>query len=688
MTVSLPMPREFECTAKIQSNSVDDGGVVRGDVLLFSQDADVIGEMKGLKLRKTNRSTLERDRFGDFLYEISWIPDVSSPDETVKASAAADFLSDPEHWIIISHKSAIANEIVSSINEKGGTSETIIPGKSYKRTENGITLAMTEPDDWNLFFKELAADGQIPACGILYLAAHDSEGELDDVETLENAQKAGSGGLLFLLQALLDVNVGLRSCLWVVTQGIQPLGEEYPLTAKQAPLWGLGRTIAVEHPEIWGGLIDIDDGLAEETAALLVSEIYSGCDENEVAFRNGVRYISRLKSVGSIDDSGNDIEFTEDGTYLVTGGLGGIGQEVVKWMIGKDAQHLMLIGRNGVAGNEDVVNEWATSGIDLRVEQADVSSEIDLDRVFDLIKKNQPPLKGVIHIAGIFDDRVLARQDWDRFARVLKPKVSGGWNLHQHTKDMELDFFILFSSGASFLAPVGLGNYAAANAYLDSLSWYRHRMGLPAVSIDWGPWERTGMAEAVGENRWQQWNRAGFETLTSKQGLWLMERISLQGLAQAAVLPVDWGRYLANYSQDGIPPLYREIGKLLDDRTNRMKSGVESNTIRYKLEHSDPEESHQIVVEYVREQVTMVLGGDAFTQIDNQTGFFDLGMDSLTGIELKNKLQNGLGCTLPASLIFDYHCVNDLSRFLADDVLSWDNMQGHNEDEDWEEGEL
>ena len=577
-------------------------------------------------------------------------------------------------WMVVSDETAVCDELSSLIDARYGSCVKVISRKKYRRMSDSFAINITNPEHWRRLLREIT-ESERELRGIVYVPAEKSNDIPDDLAALEQAQKNGSGGLLFLIQALLDSSVKVNSRIWVVTRGVQPVGKEYPVSIDQAPLWGLGRTIANEHPEIWGGLIDIDDTPPEVLADLIADEIWKNDTEDQVVFRNGHRYFNRLIPAKSGRESGREITFTGENTYLVTGGLGGMGQKVVRWMIGKGARHVMLIGRSASAKGHEFLEDVAKSDVNIHIEQADVSSEHDLDRVFEMIASTMPPLKGVIHSAGIYDDRVLVRQDWDRFTSVLKPKVSGGWNLHNHTKDMNLDFFILFSSGASILAPVGLGNYAAANAFLDSLAEYRHRLGLPALSIDWGPWEKTGMAQAVGENREQQWFKAGFDTMSANEGLECMERISRLGLTQAAVLNVNWRVFLAGYGTGKIPPIYENFTELLPQSQDAITSETPCQSILSLLESANPDERWLILTQYIKVQVTDVLAYEKSIHIDNHMGFFDLGMDSLTGIELKNRLQNNLDCTLPASLIFDYPCVNDLTRFLLHDVLHYDVTQ-------------
>jgi NAD(P)-dependent dehydrogenase (short-subunit alcohol dehydrogenase family)/acyl carrier protein len=316
-----------------------------------------------------------------------------------------------------------------------------------------------------------------------------------------------------------------------------------------------------------------------------------------------------------------------------------------------------------------VLDALAGAGVELLVERADVGREPDLVRVLTEIARRMPPLRGLVHAAGIFDDRVLVRHDWERFARVLEPKVSGAWNLHRLTRTMPLDFFVLFSSAASFMGPVGLGNYTAANVFLDALACHRRRSGLPALSINWGPWEQIGMAEAVGPTRQSQWTAGGFGTMRADEALAVLTDLLQRESPQIGVLPVRWSRFVAKFGSGQEPRIFAELAREDRLRTAAPPSAPRDSDFRRRIERAVPGERLAMVSNLVRERTVRVLGFDASYPLDAQQRFFDVGMDSLTAIELKNQLQASLGRALPSTVVFDHPSVATLSKFLAAEIL-------------------
>jgi len=474
----------------------------------------------------------------------------------------------------------------------------------------------------------------------------------------------GSRTLLDLVQGMVRGPSGAAPLLWVVTHGAQPgcLGNGAEDLAASA-LWGLGRTIATEHPELWGGLIDVD---APEPAAAAhaIAGALEVRDEDQLCVRNGRIYAARLRRCRLPAGSAAPT-LSRGGTYVVTGGLGGMGLRVAQWLAEQGAGHLVLVARREPDANAHLaIARMQAAGAQVLTRGVDVADEASLTALFDELRTTLPPIRGVMHIAGIFDDRVLMRQDWARFERVLAPKVRGGWLLDRLTEDLDLDFFVLFSSGASFLAPVGLANYAAANAFIDALAQRRRLLGRPALAINWGPWERIGMAEAVGEQREQQWSAGGFSTMTATEGLDILGLLMNGAPAQVAALDVDWGRYLSTLGRTA--PLYADLSHELEPSGRGLADTTLPPELPRTLGAAAPEDRWALLLSLIGREVRDVLGFRAEDTLDVSRGLFDIGMDSLTAVELKNRLQRALGERVPATVVFDYASVAALGRYFAD----------------------
>ena len=266
----------------------------------------------------------------------------------------------------------------------------------------------------------------------------------------------------------------------------------------QSPLWGMLRSVAMEHPEL--SCVRVDLEAAVPTFDALAEEVARWDGEEEIAFHGGQRYAPRLEAKPIAAAMRPVPPVRDDATYLITGGLGAIGLSCLEWLAAKGARTLVLLGRRGpTAEVEKRIDGLRTQGKRVEIRSADVSDAGQMRAVLEEIERTMPPLRGIFHAAGVLDDGVFRDQTGQRIERVLAPKASGAWNLHQLIGDRPLDFFVLFSSVASLTGSPGQSGYAAANAFLDALAHYRRTRGLAALSVNWGAWAGSGMAEHVAE---------------------------------------------------------------------------------------------------------------------------------------------------------------------------------------------
>ncbi|NVI97088.1 SDR family NAD(P)-dependent oxidoreductase [Myxococcus sp. AM009] len=355
-----------------------------------------------------------------------------------------------------------------------------------------------------------------------------------------------------------------------------------------------------------------------------------------------------------------------DGTYLVTGGLGGLGFAVAKWMVEQGARHLVLLGRDTTltpAQQADVATLEA-EGARVRVMGADVSDRAQVARVFAEIAEGGTPLRGVIHAAGVLDDGVLLQQTVERFRRVMAPKVRGGWNLHVLTRELPLDFFVLYSSAASLFGAPGQGNYVAANAFLDALAHHRRVLGLPGLSINWGPFSEVGLAAAQ-SNRGVRLAQRGSDSLTPAEGNAILGRLLDGDVTQMAVMPLDLHKWVEFYPRAKSSLWLSELVPANAGEGARAARDVE---LLEALRTATPRDARVALEKFVREQLGRVLRLDS-ARIDAEAPLQGFGLDSLMGLELRNRLASGLGLSLPASLIWKHPTLDALCAHLQSEVM-------------------
>jgi acyl carrier protein len=301
-------------------------------------------------------------------------------------------------------------------------------------------------------------------------------------------------------------------------------------------------------------------------------------------------------------------------------------------------------------------------GARILVAQVDVADGAQMAALLAQIKQSHPPLRGVVHAAGVLEDGILQQMSWTAFAAVLAPKVRGAWHLHRLTQTEPLDFFILFSSLTSLIGAAGQANYAGANAFLDALAHHRRARQLPALSINWGAWAGVGMAA---ERHLDEYlHQRGLGMIPPQAGMQLMAQMIAQQPVQIGIAPVTWERL-----RKTVPPQVSFLSELIDGSSDskdasvgQVPAGVPWQT-QWLI--ADAEERRRLLVELIREQIGKILGEHESQTIHRTTGFFELGMDSLAAVELRNYLQNSTGLRLPSTLTFDYPTVDALVSFLT-----------------------
>ncbi len=357
-----------------------------------------------------------------------------------------------------------------------------------------------------------------------------------------------------------------------------------------------------------------------------------------------------------VEDAGG-LAVRPDSTYLITGGLGGLGLVTARWLVEQGARHLVLMGRGAPdAEAQAAIAALEDKGATVRVARADVADAGQVAAVLDEVRRSMPPLRGVFHLAGVLDDAILAQQTAERFAAVMAPKVQGAWNLHRLTTEAgdPLDCFVMFSSVASLLGSPGQGNYAAANAFMDSLAHYRQSLGLPALSVNWGPWAQVGLAARP--DRAGRLELRGIESIYPEQGAQVLTRLAarLPG-PQVAVLPLVPGQWRAAFPQAASWPLLQRL--LAEEETTAQSEAAGPRAAL--LAATTSSDRRALLEAFFTQQLSQVLGASP-KHFDAQTPLASLGLDSLMAVELKNRVETTLGLQLPIATLLRSPRVGEL----------------------------
>ncbi|MEV4096143.1 SDR family NAD(P)-dependent oxidoreductase [Streptosporangium saharense] len=476
-----------------------------------------------------------------------------------------------------------------------------------------------------------------------------------------HAVRAATHALLGLLREWLAGERFAGRRLVVVTRGAVGAGDEPP-DLVTAPLWGLVRSAQSEHPDRFV-LVDVD---AEDASYRALPAALAG-DEPQLLVREGSVRAARLARVRAAGESAPALD--PDGTALVTGATGGLGVLAARHLVAAHgARHLLLVSRRGAdaEGAADLVAELREAGAEVTLAACDVADREALAVLLAEIPAEHP-LTAVVHTAGIVDDGVIETLTPDMFDRVLAPKVSGALNLADLTRDADLAAFVLYSSAAAVFGAGGQANYAAANAFLDAYARHLRAEGREAVSLAWGLWtERNGMGGRLTETDLRRMAGVGTAALSAEEGLALLDAARATG--EAALMPIRLDLAAVRARSENVHPLLRGLVRARAGRTRQAeRSGGLALTRR--LAGLTEAERERELLDLVRATIGAVLGYATGTAVDLERTFKELGFDSLTAVELRNRLQGATGLRLPATLIFNYPTPKALAHHLRDELF-------------------
>jgi NAD(P)-dependent dehydrogenase (short-subunit alcohol dehydrogenase family)/acyl carrier protein len=354
----------------------------------------------------------------------------------------------------------------------------------------------------------------------------------------------------------------------------------------------------------------------------------------------------------------------EKSSYLITGGLGGLGLACAKWLVERGARRLWLVGRTPPdEAALRAIADLRAQAAEVTVVAADVADGRDMMRLMQAIAARGAPLKGVLHAAGVQASSPLTDIVPEEIRRVYRAKMEGAWTVHQATLNADLDFFVLFSSISATWGSKAQAHYAGANAFLDLLARMRRQSGLPAISIAWGPWRDVGMMEEAATAIMQ---RIGITALGSRENIAALDRLVGAGLGHATVAEVDWTKFRPVLELGGRRPFFDLLSppETAAPETAATELAPTAHPLA-DIAHLPSDERLRRCLTEVQSLTSTILGLDASTPAEIDQGFFDMGFDSLMSLELKNRLEAATRVRLPATLVFDFPTIRTLAEFIA-----------------------
>lgn len=601
------------------------------------------------KLAAQHNQQRTTQTIADARYQFRW-------DKSPTPLAGAD-TSTATTWLLVGDVTGAAAPLVDALTARG---------QQYRV----LGLPTSDADEQQLAdaFRSAVSGGS--ALRIVHVAALD--GGTSSARSLLRIQHQILGGTRRLFRAAAAAE--LRAPIWVITRGAQRITETDTVAPEQSALWGFGRAAALELPQVWGGLADLADASAAEWSQF-ISRASASSDaaarEDQIALRDQSVYVPRLVRRENLP-SGTPLEIRDNGTYLVTGGLGSIGLEIAGYLAACGAKNLVLTSRRepNEAAQQRIDALGAQHGCEVRVVTADVADAHDVARLLAGVQAELPPLAGIVHAAGEIGTTPLSDLDDTEVDRVFAGKVWGAWHLSEAAADLKLDFFISTSSIASVWGGFGQTAYSAANAFLDGLAWRLREQGVAGTSVNFGPWT-AGMADAESRARLEQ---RGIKTLSPSDALAGLADVvaasQSNGGAQGVVARIDWARFLPLYQQAGRRAFLAELEREVPSHLATSQGVAQSGTTQLveRLAGAPVQQRKKLLTDYLRDAVAEVTRVDV-SEIREDAGFFDLGMDSLMAVELRQRMEQGVGKEIPVTLVMDHPRISDVADYLLGEVL-------------------
>lgn len=619
-----PVADDVWCHAEWVQN---EGPQRSANLTLFSESGDIFMAITGLQVKQISRSVLRQMSGAGarrLLYELQW--------ETFRLPAKADA---KRRWLIVGEGDA-ADSIAASLADAG-----------HDVTQRKMAFEGTD-----------GAEAAEQIDGVAWLLSDDTE--------------ANCTGLLSLVKQLAETHKNGVPCgLNLITRSGIAISAGESCEPEQSKYWGLGRVIGAEQPMLRCRLLDF----AADTDTPVVAEfLQTETRDNQLTIRDGQFLATRLKSVNvaagrdknqATNGWRMDATTAKDRSYLITGGLGQLGRLAAKWLADNGAGQVVLVSRRQPdEAAQSFIESITATGCDVVVHNADMSSQEDVADLFSQFQRSSAvaaektlkPLAGIIHAAGILDDALIGEQTWERFEKVLAPKVMAAKLLDEFSRQMQLEFFVLYSSVAAVLGSRGQSNYATGNAFLDGLAWQRKAAGLPATSINWGPWTE-GMASD--ERIRKQMALQGITPLSAEEAHQSMEYMLANNVVQATVLDVDWRRMQMGLGPES-PPMLEGLAPA------RQKSQMGDSAFVGKLKQLRGNAQKELLVKTIQELLQQILSTSDVPETDR--ALIEMGLDSLMAVEFSTQLQMMLGesFVIAPTMLFDHPTVDAIS----DHVLS------------------
>lgn len=614
--------------------------MTKGSIYLYGDNSELYAVIEGFTVKTLihEHGNVPQSILDSWLYSFDW-----KETSNLQLNNEADLSG---NWITLGDSEIIQN-LSKDLKNRGFDIFNI----SLKE----FSLHNTEDDLYDLFLRTI---GEKEIDGIIYgnLLDDTSFSDMTEVNIKEYSTEK-LFGLIMLVKVL--ARLGARFPLWILTKNSQAVLNDDNLDGLiQSSAWGIGRVIGnQEHVPFWGGLIDIDN--KNSSHLQIINELFSTDNEDQISYRNGKRYIARLSRHSQLSYP-LPYSLTKNSAYLITGAFGALGELTSRWLASKKPSHIILAGRKALPPREkwedldlddkiisriNLVKELEQEGVIVHTVELDILNSKSIQKFVENWKENEAvPIKGVIHIAGIVNDQLMAHMSNEVFSSVYDTKVLGTLNLHNAFKNEALDFMMIYSSIAALVTSSGQANYAAANSFLDGFSDYRRKNGFPTISIGWGPWA-VGMVKELDLE--DVYKRKGMDLIYPTQGVQVLDRLLCQNISHAAVVSADWARVVDSGPKAKTPYLDHLANENRGDGEEVLSDEEVLKQFQEMFSNAKNEKDQREVVWSAFSGLVSRVMHIEKDNLNIDENLMDLGIDSMVATELRNRVDLNLGVSLP-----------------------------------------
>lgn len=649
-----------------------DEKTICGDIVISDSNDKVIAKVKNFSvssLEKTEEeSLLSEKELKEWFYGIKWQEQEKSADEALALNEQID------SYILLADQNGYAEKIAELL--KAQDKEVHLYYADYQNKQNMDSTYVISSNEKESYKKLLQNLDCKKTYAVVHMWALDIKSNDNmDCEYIEHTKAMLVNSLRHMMNTFVEADMKFKG--WVITKNSTVISAEDKIDVLQGAAWGMGRVIGhCECIGFWGGNVDIDDATDLQK---VVEELNDATREDEVAYRNNVRYVARLQHIYNL--SGHiPVKMNENKVYILTGALGSLGQITANWMYEKGARNFVFIGRSKLPERDrwseitkedrsyngiQYIQALESKGAHIKYVAMNIADEEAVSTLIQELKAERMPIGGIFQIAGVIRDNFMANMTQEEFDAVYNPKVKGAWLFNKYLQDVDLDFFIMYSSTGAVVTAVGQINYAAANAVMDAIAAYRRNCGKPALSIGWGPW---GVGMVKEKNLIEHYKlQRGMDPIYARNGMQALERLFGQRVSHAVVGGANWPLALNNYPSK--PVLYNHLAEENQDVSEKEVGNI------YELLSQTPEEDRKdVVMEAFRDVIAEIIHAKK-EEVGYGESLSSLGVDSIIAVEIRNRINDISNINVSIVDILGGICIEEIYNKHYDEIA--ENIENH-----------